>query len=101
MAANRFDEACRFAIKLDPVGFLCWLMSVAAEVLRFRGWLDARTVVFPGSPPRTCDTVCWLGDDDPAIEWAVPVEFCLAPDADMFGRLLIYLGHLWLEKRPT
>jgi hypothetical protein len=101
MAVNRFDEACRFAIKLDPVGFLTWLLGVTAETLLFRDWLDTRTVVFPGQPPRTCDTVAWLGDDDPAVEWAVPVEFCLEPDPDMFGRLLIYLGHLWLEKRPT
>ena len=30
------------------------------------------------------------------------VEFCLLePDAKMFGRLLVYLGQLWLEERPN
>jgi hypothetical protein len=31
----------------------------------------------------------------------LPIEFCLDPDGEMFGRLLVYLGRLWLEKRPV
>lgn len=101
MSINRFDQASRYAAKLDAVGFLSWLLSESAEDLRFRMWLDTRTLPFPGDPERTCDTVAWLGDADPAIEWAVPVEFCLQPIADLFGRLLVYLGQVWLERRPT
>jgi hypothetical protein len=98
---DRFDQACRYGAKLDPVGLLCWLLGETPDELRFRTWLDARTVAFPGTPTRTCDTVAWLADEDPAVEWAVPVEFLLEPDEKMFGRMLVYLGLLWLEKRPT
>jgi hypothetical protein len=101
MPPNRFDQASRYAAKLDAVGFLCWLLREDAAELRFRLWLDTRTLPFPGDPERTCDTVAWLGDADPAVEWAVPVEFCLEPDGELFGRFLVYLGQLWLEKRPT
>ena len=101
MTVNRFDQASRYAAKRDAVGFLSWLLRESAEELRFRAWLDTRTLPFPGETDRTCDTVAWLGDADSAIEWAVPIEFCLQSIADLFGRLLIYLGQLWLEKRPT
>ena len=32
--------------------------------------------------------------------WAVAVEFQAEPDAQMFGRLLGYLGELWRSKKP-
>jgi hypothetical protein len=101
MPANRFDQASRYAAKLDAIAFLCWLLREDPAGLRFRTWLDTRTLPFPGDPERTCDTVAWLADADPAVEWAVAVEFCLEPDEELFGRLLVYLGQLWLEKRPT
>src|SRR5881275_2708228 len=101
MAINRFDQASRYAAKLDPVGLLGWLLGEEPAELRFRGWLDTRTLPFPGDPERTLDTVAWLGDADPAVEWAIPVEFCSEPDGALFGRLLVYLGQLWLEVRPT
>ena len=98
---NRFDQAARYALKLDPTGFLCWLLMLSAEMLRFRHWLDTRGIVFPGEKDRTNDTVAWLGDADAAVEWAMPIEFCLDPDETMFGRLLGYLSPIWLERRPT
>lgn len=101
MAVNRFDQASRYLAKRDPVGFLSWQLHEAAAVLHFQGWLDTRTLPFPGEPDRTCDTVAWLGDETPGVHWAVPVEFCLEPDGAMFGRLLVYLGQLWLEHRPS
>jgi hypothetical protein len=101
MVVNRFDQASRYLVKLDPPGILSWLLRVPLEELGFRGWLDTRTLPFPGDPERTCDTVAWLRDPDPALEWALPVEFSLTPDPDLFGRLLVYLGQLWEEKRPT
>jgi hypothetical protein len=101
VAINRFDQASRYAAKLDAVGFLCWLRGETPAQLLFRTWLDTRTLPFPGDPERTCDTVAWLADADPAHEWAIPVEFCAEPDGTLFGRLLVYLGQLWLEVRPT
>jgi len=101
MPPNRFDQASRYTAKLNASGFLGWLLREDAAELRFRAWLDTRTLPFPGDPERTCDTVAWLEDADPAVDWALPVEFCLEPDGELFGRLLVYLGQLWLEKRPT
>jgi hypothetical protein len=101
MAANVFDQASRYAAKLDAIGLLRWLLKLLPRYV-FLGWLDTRTVVFPGEEDRTCDTVAWLQDEtQPGVWWALTVEFLLEPDADMFGRLLIYLGRLWREKRPT
>jgi hypothetical protein len=85
---------------MDADGFLRWLFGVPALPLPFRAWLDTRTLPFPGEPDRICDTVAWLGRPGEPVSWAVPVEFCLTPDATMFGRLLAYLGQLWLERRP-
>jgi hypothetical protein len=98
---RRYDQACRYAAKMDAVGLLCWLFGETPGQLRFRAWLDTRTLPWPGDPERTCDTVAWLSDADPAVEWAAAVEFCPEPDGAMFGRLLMYLGRLWQEKRPT
>jgi hypothetical protein len=99
MSRNRYDQASRYAAKLDPTGFLCWLLQVLALPLPFRGWLDTRTLPFPGEADRICDTVAWLGQA-PGLSCAVVVEFCSEPDERMFGRLLTYLGRLWLERRP-
>jgi hypothetical protein len=96
-SANPFDKAARYAARgLDPVGFLAWALGVGAV---FRGWLETRRLTFPGQPDRTCDTVAHM-EDDQDRPWAVPVEFQLTPDPDMFGRLLGYLGLAWLDLRP-
>ncbi len=100
MPVNRYDQASRYAAKLDPVGYCSWVLREASAVLHFLTWLDTRTLPFPGDPERICDTVAHLGDADPQVHWAVPIEFSLEPDALMFGRLLVYLGQLWLEQRP-
>jgi hypothetical protein len=101
MTHTRFDQASRYLTKQDAVGILGFLLGVPAEGLRFRNWLDTRTLPWPGGPARTCDTVAWLGDPDPAIEWSVAIELSLTPEEEMFGRAMVYLGQLWLEKRPT
>ena len=98
MPQNPFDQASRYVAKLDPPALLAWLFD-GADAAEFRGWLDARTLPFPGDPERVCDTVAWLRERGAAVDWAVPIEFNLEPDAAMFGRLLVYLGHLWLEQR--
>ncbi len=90
---NPYDKASRYALHLDPAGVLSWLLGC---VLVFKGWLNARTLTFPGQPDRTCDSVAHLVDDTNQA-WVVPVEFQLRPDPKMFGRFLGYLGALWLE----
>jgi len=74
---NRFDQAARYLAKLDPTGFLAWVLGV--EVL-FHRWLDTRSLPFPAEPDRTSDTVaCVTLPDQPRRHWAVPVEFCSRP----------------------
>jgi hypothetical protein len=99
MTPNPYDQAARYAAKLDAPAFLGWLLGPRAA--RFVGWLDTRTIPFPGEPDRTCDTVAGLAETaDPSRRWALPIEFQGRPDADLFGRLLEYLGRLWRELRP-
>ncbi len=101
MAQNEFDQACRYAAKLDSDGFLAWLLRLERQAFLFRGWLDTRTIPFPGEADRTCDTVAHLEETTAGhVPWAVTVEFQIEPDAAMFGRLLVYNGRLWLECRP-
>src|SRR3712207_5364498 len=98
---NHFDQASRFAAKLDAQGFLRWLLGDLSGRYRFARWLDARRLPFPGNPENVCDTVAEILDTEEAsAPWAVPVEFQTEPDADMFGRTLIDLGQVWWELRP-
>ncbi len=101
MPQNPFDKASRYLANLDPAAFLAWATGVPAERLAFRRWLDTRAVPFPGDADRTGDTVARA--EDPAgtePPWAVAVEFQIEPDPLMFGRLLCYLGQLWLALKP-
>src|SRR5258707_1531271 len=100
MARNYYDQAARYAAKLDPAGFVRWVLRL--RTLLFRRWLDTRRLPFPGEADRICDTVSCLEDPTKAgVLWAVPIEFALEPESDLFGRLLAYLGLLWLEERPS
>src|SRR5438552_7542909 len=101
MTPNPYDQASRYTGKIDPPGFLHWLLPGVRAVADYRGWLDARTIPFPGEPDRVCDTVAGLVEHvDPSAWWALPVEFQGRPDAELFGRLLEYLARLWRELRP-
>jgi hypothetical protein len=92
---NDFDKAARYTARLDPGGFLRWLLPGMAPALRFAGWLDTRTVPFPGERDRTCDTVAGIEHTAELDQhWAVVVEFQAEPDADMLDRLLEYLARL-------
>jgi hypothetical protein len=95
---NDFDQASRFAVKLDATGFFAWALGLLNDAFVFREWLDTRNVVLPGEAERTGDTIARLehpsGTEPP---WAVAVEFQIEPDPLMFGRLLVYLGHLWTK----
>ncbi len=57
---NAFDQSARFAVKADPAGFFGWLVPGLPGGLGFRGWLDTRTLPFPGEPDRISDTVAEL-----------------------------------------
>src|SRR5262249_10272515 len=101
MTANPFDQGARYTAKLDPPGFLRWLLPGLASPLVFHDWLDPRSIPFPGDPDRICDPVAAIRNwRDPAIWWATPIEFQTRPDPQLFGRLLEYLARLWMELRP-
>ncbi len=101
MAGNVFDKAARYAAKLDPVGFVGWALGRPSAAFHFREWLDARLIPFPGGDDRTGDTVAGLDNRDAGgVPWAVAVEFQLEPDPLMFGRMMVYLGGIWLGKKP-
>ena len=98
---NVYDKASRYAAHLDAPGFLRWLMPDLPPNVAFHGWLDTRTLPFPGEADRTCDTVACFHHAGTGDWWAVPVEFQIEPDGEMFGRFLEYLGRLWRERRPA
>jgi hypothetical protein len=97
---NEYDPAARYGAKLDPPGFLSWLLAGLDPDLRFERWLDTQTIPFPGEPDRRCDTVAELvsasGTQPP---WALVSEFQSRPDPDIGYRLLEYLGRLGRELR--
>lgn len=101
MTANPFDQGARYTAKLDPPGFLGWLLPGLPPSAKYHDWLDTRSIPFPGDPDRICDTVAAIreGPKTP-VWWAMPIELQTRPDPALFGRLLEYLGRLWLELRP-
>ena len=97
-----FDKACRYLLKLDPLALLVWLLGLKIGEAAFIRWLDTRRLPYPGQPNRTCDTVAHVERlDDDHRPWAFVVEFNIEPDSVMFGRLLGYLGTLWIEEKPS
>jgi hypothetical protein len=101
-ATNVYDQASRYLARLDPAGLVSWLLGLPAEAFAFEGWLNTRMISWPGDPERTCDTVAYLRDlSRGGVPWAVVIEFQLAPDPLMFGRLLVYLGQVWESVKPA
>ncbi len=98
---NVYDKASRYAAHLDAAGFLHWLMADLPAAVSYNDWLDTRTLPFPGEADRTCDTVACFHDSAADDWWAVPVEFPIEPDGEMFGRFMEFLGRLWRERRPA
>ena len=55
---NDFDKAERYAIKrLDPPGFLAWLLVGLDPDLEFWKWSETQAAPFPGEPDRRCDAL--------------------------------------------
>ena len=99
---NRFDQAARYFVRTDPAAVLGWLLDSRPAEFRFLGWLDTRSVPFPGETDRVGDLVARVERADPAGEpWLVAVEVQIEPDPLMFGRLLEYLGRLWRAEKPS
>src|SRR3954451_16617572 len=96
---NVYDQAARFVAKLDPPGILCWVLQLRPDALVFRRWLDTRLIPFPREPDRECDTVASIEDVRRGqVPWALLLEFQIAPDPLMFGRVTAHLGQVWLEE---
>jgi hypothetical protein len=92
---NVFDQSARYSVQSDPLGFFRWVVPGLDPSLRFHGWLDTRTLPFPGEPDRTCDTVANLSETpETGPRWAFVTEFQTEPEADMLDRLLEYLARL-------
>jgi hypothetical protein len=95
MSVNAWDQAARYCIQSDPLGFLRWLLRRLDPALKFHGWLDTRTLPFPGTPDRTCDTVADLAATAKAtLRWAIVTEFQTEPDLEILDRLLEYVARL-------
>ena len=100
MPTNAFDQASRYGVQPDPIGFFRWLIPGLDRALGFQGWLDTRTLPFPGTTDRTCDTVADLAKHPKdSLRWALVNEFQTVPKADILDRLLDYLASLRLELR--
>src|SRR4051794_7842796 len=98
---NPFDQACRGLLRRGRVELLCWLLKVPTASLRFVRWLDTHLTV-PGQPERVGDTIAHvLRVDQNHFPWAIPVEFQVAPDALMFGRVMVYEGLVWMLEKPS
>jgi hypothetical protein len=95
-----FDQAARRTAKLAGASFFRWVMPTLDPALSFDGWLDTRTIPFPGEPDRTCDTVARFANaNEPDWPWAFVSEFQSDPEPDMLERLLEYLARLRRELR--
>jgi hypothetical protein len=95
VTVNVFDQAARYSVQPDPLGFLRWVVPGLDPSLAFHGWLDTRTLPFPAAPDRTCDTVADLAADaENGPRWALVVEFQTEPEPDMLDRLLEYVVRL-------
>jgi hypothetical protein len=97
-----FDQAARYACRLDPAGFARWAVPAFAARFAFARWADTRTVPFPREPDRTCDTVAeFAAVADPGDRRLVDFEFQAEPDPDILERLAEYALRLRGEVRPA
>jgi hypothetical protein len=92
MPPNVFDQANRYGVQPDPIGYFRWLIPGLDPALGFHGWLDTRTVPCPGERDRTCDTVAHLAAEvQSGPQFAVVNEFETDPESEILDRALEYL----------
>src|SRR5688572_14980534 len=80
---NVFDQATRFAARLDAEAVPRRLLAGTGLSLTFRDWYDTRSLPLPGGTDRTADLVPAL--DDPAAPqrpWLMVIEFQSEHDAE-------------------
>jgi hypothetical protein len=100
MTVNVYDQASRYGVQPDPPGFYRWLIAGLYPAVLFQGWLDTRTLPFPGLRDRTCDTVADLAAAaDAVLRWALVTAFQTEPDPEILDRLFEYMARLRRELR--
>ncbi len=89
---NDYDQASRYAAKLNAPGFLRWLLG-GQTPLRFREWYDTANAPLPGGEDRTSDTIALMDNtEDPEEPFALAVEFETENDVEIMERELEYLA---------
>jgi hypothetical protein len=95
-----FDQAARFAAQADPEAVTRRLLSATKTPLRFREWVDTRTLLLPGGTDRTADLVAALDDpDSPEDPWLMLMEFQAHHDPDKLDVTLEEVARLRLHAR--
>ncbi len=101
MDDNDYDESSRYLCRRAKAPMMHWLLELDATHLHFDSWLDS-VLTWQGSKERICDAVARMSNlDGGGIPCAGIVEFQTAPDPDMFGRMLIAGGLVWLTVKPA
>src|SRR3954452_471617 len=84
-----YDQAARFAARADPETVPGRLLAGKGVSLRWREWLDTRTLPLPGGPAPPADLVAALDDPTaPDRPWLMVVEFQAQVDADKLDTTL-------------
>src|SRR5262245_33205345 len=96
-----YDQAERYAIKrIDPPGFLRWLLVGLDADLVFVRWLETQLAPFPGEPNRRPDCVAgFVSHSGTQAPWACLVEPQGQEQADFLVRVVQYLMVLHTELR--
>ena len=98
--STRYDQMCRSLLKQHPVDLLRWFFRADKGDFEFYRWVDTRLVA-PWESERYCDTIAHVIDlKRHGVPWGIPLEFQAYPDAEMFGRLLVYGGMMWTLEKP-
>jgi hypothetical protein len=100
MADSNYDQASRYLSKEADAPMTLWLLGLTAEQIRFETIKDSVTV-FPGKD-RICDMIAGLADlTRGGAPCAAIIEFQITPDPEMFGRMLIAGGMIWIQVKPS
>lgn len=97
---SELDQTARYALKIDAIQILRWLLPTLDMDLAFTRWLDTETIAFPGEPRRRCDTVAELvSRTGSGPSWAVVLEVEARPRSTILDRLLEYVARLLRKLR--
>jgi hypothetical protein len=88
-----FDQAARFAAQAEPEAPVRRLLAESKVALRFREWLDTRTIPLPGGPERVADLLAALEDEE-GKPWLLVFEFQSQLDPDKLDVTLEEAGIL-------